>query len=271
MSYQLPLLTMITTKRFDYLGINKIQMHPTVVNHRNLTQSKVDHYAKDILANGLLEPLVVWEKSPGEFYLIGGFHRINAIYRIREQNPGYFDRVDVRVVAGSADEMRALNLKLNSDRVDTKITDYFETVVYLNNVNWSKERIGEFLDRSPAWVDEILRYAPVMPSKIVKLLENGETSWNRAKAACQKLMKAPAGEEDAAAAKAEQELKEKKPKKPLNFRSAKTRITDMAKASPKARYELDNGDLKALILVLEGKEFSSADIKRVKSKLPGLV
>ncbi|WP_309398602.1 ParB/RepB/Spo0J family partition protein [Cerasicoccus maritimus] len=262
---------MITTKRFDYLGISKIQMHPTVVNHRNLTQSKVEHYAKDILANGLLEPLVVWEKSPGEFYLIGGFHRINAIYKIREQNPGYFDRVDVRVVAGSADEMRALNLKLNSDRVDTKITDYFETVVYLNNVNWSTERIGEFLDRSTAWVEEILRYAPVMPPKIYKMLSDGDTSWNRAKAACQKLIKAPAGEEDAAAAKAEQELKEKKPKKPLNFRSAKTRITDMAKASPKARYDLDNADLKSLILVLEGKEFSQADIKRVKAKFPGLV
>ena len=126
---------MITTKRFDYVGIDQILIHPTVKNHRELTASKVAHYAKDILANGLLEPLVVWEKSAGEFYLIGGFHRTNAIYKIREEHPGYFDQVDVRVVTGSVDEMRALNLKLNSDRVDTKITDYFETVLYLNNVN----------------------------------------------------------------------------------------------------------------------------------------
>lgn len=262
---------MITTKRFDYLPIGKIQLHPTVVNHRQLTPSKVDHYSRDILANGLLEPLVVWEKSPGEIYLIGGFHRLHAIYKIREQNPGYFDRVDVRVVAGSADEMRALNLKLNADRVDTKITDYFETVIYLNNVNWSTERIAEFLDRSPGWVEEILRYAPVMPSRIYQMLEKGETSWNRAKAACQKLIKAPAGEEDAAAQQAEQELKQKKPKKPLNFRSAKTRLADMAKQAPEARFELDHQELKSLILVLEGKEFSQADLKRVKAKFPGLV
>ncbi|MGE9296998.1 MAG: ParB/RepB/Spo0J family partition protein [Puniceicoccales bacterium] len=264
---------MITTKRFDYLGINRIQMHPTVVNHRQLTQSKVDHYAKDILANGLLEPLVVWEKSAGEFYLIGGYHRINAIYKIREQNPGYFDRVDVRVVTGSADEMRALNLKLNADRVDTKITDYFETVIYLNNVNWSSERIGDFLDRSVSWVEEILRYAPVMPPKVFQLLANGETSWNRAKAACQKLIKAPAGQEDEAAREAEKEVTgpAAKKQKPLNFRSAKTRLAKINESKPDASYQLNNDELMSLVVVLEGKKFTDADLKRVKSKFPGLL
>ena len=198
---------MITTKRFDYVGIDQIRIHPTVKNHRELNTAKVAHYAKDILANGLLEPLVVWEKSPGEYYLIGGFHRTTAIRKIRQEHPGYFDQVDVRVVTGSVDEMRALNLKLNADRVDTKITDYFETVLYLNNVNWATERIAEFLDRSVGWVEDILRYVPVMSPAIMTMLENGETSWNRAKVACQKLIQSPAGEEEAAAKAVEEALK----------------------------------------------------------------
>jgi len=172
-------------------------------------------------------------------YLIGGFHRLHAIFKIREENPGYFDRVDVRVVAGSADEMRALNLKLNADRVDTKITDYFETVIYLNNANWSPERIADFLDRSASWVEDILRYAPVMPPKMVTMLANGETSWNRAKAACQKLIKAPAGQEEAAAkaAEAEAAAPPARKRKPLNFRSAKTRLAKIQESAPKAQYQ----------------------------------
>lgn len=264
---------MITTKRFDYVDLDRILIHPTVKNHRELAVSKVSHYAKDILSNGLLEPLVVWEKSSGQYFLIGGFHRIHAIYKIREEHPGYFDQVDVRVVNGTVDEMRALNLKLNADRVDTKITDYFETVLYLNNVNWSKERIADFLDRSVSWVDEILRFVPVLPPNILLMLEKGETSWNRAKIACQKLIQAPAGEEEMVAKAAEDSLKKPAAKvaKPLNFRSAKSRLAKLKKEQPKQNYELSGDDIMSLVLVLEGKQFSQADLKRVKSKLPGLL
>lgn len=264
---------MITTKRFDYLSIHHIQKHPTVINHRNLNEAKVQHYAEDILANGLLEPLVVWEKSQGEFYLIGGFHRLAALHKIREKHADYFDNVDVRVVAGSADEMRALNLKLNADRVDTKITDYFDTVIYLNNVNWASERIADFLDKSVGWVEDLLRYVPVMPVRIYEMLEKGEISWNRAKAACQKLIKSPAGQEDQAAAEAIEELSKPavKKAKPLNFRSAKSRLGKVISKQPDETYTLDGGDLMSLLLVLEGKRFEEADLQRVKSKLPGLL
>ena len=64
---------MLTTKRFDYVGIDQIHLHPSVANHRPLNETKVAHYAEDIARNGLLEPLVVWERNPGEFYLVGGF------------------------------------------------------------------------------------------------------------------------------------------------------------------------------------------------------
>ena len=146
---------MLTTKRFDYVGIDQIHLHPSVANHRPLNETKVAHYAEDIARNGLLEPLVVWERNPGEFYLVGGFHRYNAIRRIRETRPGYFDRIDVRVVHGDLDEIQALNLKLNADRLDARITDYFDAVIFMANANWDTGRIARFLDKSETWIESI--------------------------------------------------------------------------------------------------------------------
>jgi ParB family chromosome partitioning protein len=118
---------MLATKRYDYVPFDSIQVHPSIANHRAVNPEKVRHYKDDILKNGLLEPLVVWERNHGEFFLVGGFHRRGAIHLIRQEKPGYYDRVDVRVVAGDLEEMRALNLKLNADRLDAKITEYFDT------------------------------------------------------------------------------------------------------------------------------------------------
>ena len=76
------------------MQIEKIAIHPVIGNHRQLSPAKVSHLEKDILTNGLLEPLVVWERTSGEYYLVGGFHRMAAISNIRKSHPGYFDRVD---------------------------------------------------------------------------------------------------------------------------------------------------------------------------------
>ena len=43
---------MVTTKRYDYVPIEHIQVHPLVPNHRELSESKVRHYQDDILKNG---------------------------------------------------------------------------------------------------------------------------------------------------------------------------------------------------------------------------
>lgn len=267
---------MLTTKRYDYVSFNSIKVHPDVRNHRALDRRKVAHYQEDILKNGLLEPLIVWEKRHGEYFLVGGFHRIAAIGAIRGENPGYFDRVDVRVVAGEIEEIRALNLKLNADRLDTKITDYFEVVVYLNNANWSRERIADFLDRSESWIAEIVRFAPQMDQRVRGLLEEGRISWAKAKAVCKAIEDAEAGEEG-------RELERQlatlhggngaslAKRKPLTYRKARKRLTDAAKKNPRATYQVGSEDLMALLLVLEGREFEPSHIERVRSCFPGLL
>lgn len=261
---------MLITKRYEYLEFDKIKFHPSLVNHRTLNQSKISHLEKDILQNGLLEPLVVWERNSGEYYLVGGYHRINALMLIRKSHPGYFDRVDVRVVSGDPDEIKALNLKLNADRIDTKITDYFETVIYLNNSNWSKERIAEFLDKSVSWIEEILKYAPMVTPVMNSKLETGELSWNRAKQIIQEALQAPIGKEKVVLENA-LSSDYKKPSRLLTFRSALSKINHTIKKEPEKCYTFTAEDLLSLLVLLQGKQHDDNHVERVKKIIPELI
>lgn len=260
---------MLTTKRFDYVPFDHVHLHPSVANHRPLNEAKVAHYAEDILRNGLLEPIVVWERNPGEYYLVGGFHRHNAIRRIRAQNPGYFDRVDVRVVQGELDEIQALNLKLNADRLDARITDYFDAIIFMANANWDKNRIARFLDKNVAWIEDILRYAPSMDSRIRRLLEQGEISWAKAKAICKAVLASPPGQERAtvdAALVALQAPAAEKPARALTFRKATKRL-----AASKTTYQVTGADVAALLKVVRAQSASAEDVARVRAAFPDLL
>lgn len=258
---------MLATKRYEYLAIEKIEIHHTLTNHRLLDRAKVAHLEKDIVSNGLLEPLVVWERTANEYYLVGGFHRMEAIHGIRRSNPGYFDRVDVRVVVGDPDEIKALNLKLNSDRVDTRITDYFQTVIYLNNANWPKERIAEFFDKSVSWIDDVIRYAPLVTEPMREKLAAGEVSWSRAKEIIQKMLKAPAGDEKAVL---EQELavNNKPLPKALPLGSTIKRLGKAVSLEPERTFTLSTGDLYSLLVALRGRNVEQDHLDRLRKAVP---
>ncbi|MBW1676964.1 MAG: ParB N-terminal domain-containing protein [Deltaproteobacteria bacterium] len=267
---------MLTTKRYEYMPFDNVRLHPLISNHRPFAPQKIAHYERDILENGLLEPLIVWERTNGEYYMVGGFHRLAAIKTIREKHPGYFDHVDVRVVAGELDEMRALNLKLNADRIDTKITDYFDTVLYLNNANWDKERIAKFLDKSVTWLEEIIRFVPGMDSRLRKMLEEGKVSWNRAKGICRQILAAPADKEKEVADNLIEELNKSKEdarprRRPLSPQKAIKRLTKQFEKHPTTRYTVDLEDLLSLFMVLAGKEYTESHMERIRKTFPGLM
>ena len=260
---------MLTTKRFDYVPFERVHLHPSVANHRPLNEAKVAHLAEDIIHNGLLEPIVVWERNPGEFYLVGGFHRHNALRRIRAQNPGYFDRVDVRVVQGELDEIQALNLKLNADRLDARITDYFDAVIFMANANWDKGRIARFRDKNVAWIEDILRFAPGMDSRVRRLLEQGRISWAKAKAICAAALAAPPGQERAtvdAALAALPRPDAPRPPKALNYRTAAQRLK-----KSQTPFRVTGADVVALLRVLRQPQPAAEEIAQVRKAFPGLL
>jgi ParB family chromosome partitioning protein len=267
---------MLTTKRYEYMSFDKLRIHPFISNHRPLQPEKVAHLERDILENGLLEPLIVWERSHGDYYVVGGFHRLAAIEAIRAKHASYFDQIDVRVVSGELDEMRAVNLKLNADRLDTKITDYFETVLYLSNANWSNERIAGFLDKSVTWLEEILRFAPGMDPRLRTMLEEGKVSWNKAKAICRQILAAPPGKEREVADKLIEQIHKNKDrirhnKRPLSPQKAIKRLNEAFKQNPKRHYSVDLEQLLCLFMVLWGKEYTESHVERVRRAFPGLM
>ena len=258
---------MLATKRYEYLPTDQIEFHHTLTNHRALNMAKVAHLELDILTNGLFEPLIVWERNDNEYYLVGGFHRMTAIQGIRKSNPGYFDNVDVRVVTGAPDEIKALNLKLNSDRVDTKITDYFQTVIYLNNANWSKVRIAEFFDKSVSWIEDIIRYAPLTTDLMRERLASGKLSWTRAKEILRKALKAPAGNEKEII---ENELSQpsKASIKPLPMQKTIKHLSKSLDSNSKRTFKVNAQDIHALLLTLQGKNVERDAIDRARKAFP---
>ncbi len=267
---------MLITKRFDYIPFELVHKHPMIENHRPVNPQKVAHYQDDILKNGLLEPLVVWERNPRELFLVGGFHRHAAIEGIRRSNPGYFDRVDVRVVAGDLEEIRALNLKLNADRLDARAVEYFDTVIYLNNANWDKDRIASFLDKSVSWIEDILRFVPSMDARIRELLQHDKISWTKAKAICRRILDAEPGQERATADAALRELEDNKgapPRRKLSVKSARRRFAKVVAKNPKTSYTVRGEDLLSLLTVLAGPDDTDTEdhMARVRRSFPGLV
>ena len=267
---------MLTTKRYDYIPFDMLQKHPMIANHRVVNQHKVAHYKGDILSNGLLEPLVVWERNPGEIFLVGGFHRYGAIELIRKEHPGYYDRIDVRVVAGEFEEIRALNLKLNADRLDAKLVEYFDTVIFLNNANWEKSRIAAFLDKSLTWIEDIIRFAPSMDSRIRALLQENKISWTKAKAICRRIMSCQPGEEQATTDAAIRELLAEPtptPKRLLSMKSATNRLSKVVANNPDSSYTIRAKDLLSLLKVIGGKcdEDTESHLKRVRDCFPTLI
>jgi ParB-like chromosome segregation protein Spo0J len=267
---------MLTTKRYDYVPFDQIHMHPCITNHRPLNEQKVAHYSEDILKNGLLEPLIVWERKPGEYFLVGGFHRLTAIKDIRSRHAGYFDRIDVRVVDGELDEMRALNLKLNADRLDAKPSDYFDAVIYLNNANWEKQKVAQFLDKSVSWIEDIVRYVPGMDPRLRKLLDEGKVSWNKARNICRMALDAEPGREKDVVEKALAELAgspdpSKAARRPLTVNKVARRLFKQVEKNPKARYSLNAEDLLSLFLVLQGNGYTESHLDRVRKAFPAFV
>ena len=268
---------MLATKRYDYVPFESIQLHPSIANHRAVNPQKVRHYKEDILKNGLLEPLVVWERNHGELFLVGGFHRQSAINLIRADKPNYYDRVDVRVVAGDLEEMRALNLKLNADRLDAAIVDYFDTVIFLNNANWSKERIAEFLDKSASTIEEIIRFVPGMDPRLRRMLQEGKLSWSRAKGLCRRIMEAAPGTEKKVADSVVKELETGKsppPRRALSVKLATRRLAKHIESHPKTTYTVTAQELYSLLAILGGDSSAKGQdehLERVRARFPSLV
>ena len=148
-------------------------------------------------------------------------------------------------------------------------------MLHLNNVNWRKERIAEFLDKRISWVEDLLRYVPIMESTVRNMLEEGSISWNKAKEICRAVRDARAGQEKMVLQRELERLSrdrgQNRPKKPITFHAAKKRLSSHLERQPETTYVVRGDDLFCLILVLEGKAHHDDHVSRVRETFPGLL
>ena len=158
---------------------------------------------------------------------------------------------------------------MNADRLDARITDYFDAIIFMANANWDKSRIARFLDKNVAWIEDILRYAPGMDSRIRRLLENAEISWAKAKAICKAALAAPPGQERATVDAALADLQAPdvpRAVRPLTYRSAAKHLKKR-----KEIYRVSSADLLALLQVVHGKNVAAETVEQVRKAFPGLL
>ena len=134
--------------------------------------------------------------------------------------------------------MRALNLKLNADRLDAKPSDYFDAVIYLNNANWDKQKVAQFLDKSVSWIEDIVRYVPGMDPRLRKMLDEGKISWNKARNICRTALDAEPGKEKDVVEKALAELTgspnpSKAVRRPLTVKKVARRLFKQVENNPR--------------------------------------
>ena len=150
-------------------------------------------------------------------------------------------------------------------------------MIFLNNANWDKQRIADFLDKSVSWLEEILRFVPSMDPRVRQLLHEGKISWAKAKVICKRVLEAAPGQEKAVADAALQELETSngKPvvKRVLSPRTATKRLARHIKQNPSATYTVSAEDLFSLLCLLagEGNGKTHLHVERVRNKFPGLV
>lgn len=107
-------------------------------------------------------------------------------------------------------------------------------------------------------------------------MEEGNLSWNKAKAVCRAVREAPAGQEKILLEQKLAELAEPDPsaksrKKPLTVKNLKKKLSARIKEAPQTQYYVGAEDLFSLVLLLEGKEYGDTHLARVRHSFPGLL
>lgn len=157
-------------------------------------QSEIQELATKILMVGLLEPLIVVFDAcdQGEYRLVDGERRYNAIGYLREQGHEGFDTVSVRTKAMKNEHEERITLILgNSYRVKDVATLIKEEQVLkeelmrmkaeglsLNGYDLQKGRIrdviAELMNLSKTKIAELEAMAKHLHPELMKKLENGE-------------------------------------------------------------------------------------------------
>uniref|UniRef100_A0A6H1ZUW5 ParB-like N-terminal domain-containing protein n=1 Tax=viral metagenome TaxID=1070528 RepID=A0A6H1ZUW5_9ZZZZ len=124
----------------------------------------------NILAHGLLQPIVLRPKDGGRYQLDAGFHRLAAFYRLGKK------KIPSHIRSGDDGSTKAIALVENIIRRDISVKEQCEAVKHLNeDEKLSPSQICDLLGKTRQWVDVRLAI-PNFPEDIKNEVMEGHVS-----------------------------------------------------------------------------------------------
>lgn len=154
------------TERLEEIAIDNITVGEQQVRH-DTNDEELEELALDIQANGLLQPIGVWQIRPGTYQLRFGSRRLAAHRLLR--------RTTVRALVndGTMENVKADAVRENIHRRAMTLREECEAVTHLEQVEKkSVEEIRTIMGKSRAWVQGRL-LIPTLPIEISDAVLDG--------------------------------------------------------------------------------------------------
>ena len=171
------------------MPFDDIEFHAQIVNPRESLKDIEDLMAS-IKAVGLQMPLAVLQRdeideetgeSVTRYYLIAGFRRHEAIRRLREEQPGSFQMVEVKKHKCSIAEAQVINLTENIQRSELNSMEIARGVEILNNLGFPQNEIADKIGKSQTWVSNALNFQRRATPQLRDAVRSGEISYGLAR------------------------------------------------------------------------------------------
>ena len=158
-------------KGWPTINLNKISVSKANVRTLNKTE-KIDELAESIRKYKLLQPVVVYEKTPGTFDLIIGQRRFLAFKQLAKKYDSYKQIPAVVISKPDKEKLKIMSLSENIHRVELNRGDIVEVISFLyKKYNKSAKKVSRLLGVS---VPTVYNYLKVMdaPDEIRRMYKN---------------------------------------------------------------------------------------------------
>lgn len=188
-----------TSYPITLVSLDHLLAHSKLKN-RPIDKAHADELYESIKKNGLDTPLNTWnggsddgmmtigeakEKVPANF-LIAGFHRREALRRLRKEDSARFDvlfpgGIPVRRRGGQLVDMLALQIRENANRKDPSLAELLPMLKELRDTHKMKgAAIAKLVGKSEAWVSSIIGFLENAGEEAVAAAQDSSISFREA-------------------------------------------------------------------------------------------
>lgn len=167
-------------EKFEYIELEKIKVQKNNVRTQGITQG-VDDLAKNIRANGLLQPIAAYfDSNKDQYVILTGQRRLNAYHSLNEEYPndGY-DKIQCKIIdePESDDKKKALSLAENITQLPMSNSDLVIAVTDLYNKYNDYAIVEQKFGITESMITQYVRLAR-LPEELKQAIQEGAIHTN---------------------------------------------------------------------------------------------